>query len=98
MTKIQPAQRNILVEPEESKTTGGILVPEEVNQTKGYYKGRVIEVGHGVRTPEGKIVPLVVEKGDTIFFYKYAPIRVDGKEYMVTLEEQVIAIIKNDKK
>jgi len=93
---IQPLYRNIVVEEIDDKTSK-FYVPETTEQNKGYYKGKVVAVGQGVRNSDGTISPLLVKKGDVILFWKYGPIKVDGKEYMVTLEEQVIAILKNEK-
>ena len=62
-------------------------------------KGKVIAVGPGKRvsspTGEGKYIPIDVEKGDVVLFTKYSPneVKVDGKEYLVIREDDVLAIL-----
>lgn len=94
---IQPTLRNILAEEIVDEPKNGILVPENSNQNKGFYKGKVVAVGQGVRLADGEIVPLIVKKGDIILLWKYSPIKIDDKDYMVTYEENIIAILKNEK-
>ena len=95
MSKIQPLYNNILVEPlREEKKKGGIILPDTVEKERSE-KGKVIAVGFGKRDKEGKRIPLDVKKGDVVLFTKYSPneIKVDGKEYLVIKEDDVLAII-----
>ena len=95
MSKIQPLYNKILVEPlREEKKKGGIILPDTVEKERSE-KGKVIAVGFGKRDKEGKRIPLDVKKGDVVLFTKYSPneIKVDGKEYLVIKEDDVLAII-----
>ena len=58
-------------------------------------KGKVIAVGPGKRDKDGKYIPIDVEKGDVVLFTKYSPneVKVDGKEYLVIREDDVLAIL-----
>ncbi len=98
MTKIKPLGDRVLVEPlgdEGKKTAGGIIIPETVNKERGE-QGKVVAVGGGKRGDDGKLIPLAVKKGDKIIFSKYGPdeIKVDGKEYFIISESNILAIIE----
>jgi len=59
-------------------------------------QGKVIAIGSGKKTNEGKIIPLSVKPGDIVLFTKYGPneIKVDNKEYLIAKEEDILAIIE----
>lgn len=95
MTKITPLSGHVLIEPlREEKKKGGIILPETVEKEK-QEKGKVVAVGLG-NIKDGKRVPPEVKKGDIVLFTKYGPneIKVDGKEYLIAKEEDILAIIK----
>jgi chaperonin GroES len=95
--KIKPLRDHILIEPlkKEEKTKYGILLPETVEKERPE-QGKVIAVGPGKRTEEGKILPLEVKPGQIVLFKKYGPdeIKVDDKEYLIASEEDILAIIE----
>lgn len=77
-------------------TKGGLIIPENAKEKP--YEGEIIAVGPGY-LHEGKRIKLDVKIGDRIVFGKYAglDIKVDGEEYMVMKEEEVlIKIPKGD--
>lgn len=94
---IQPLGDRVLVEAlgedEGKKTKSGIIIPETVSKERGE-QGRVVAVGPGRRTDDGKVLPLNVKKGDRIIFSKYGPdeIKIDGKEYFIISEANILAI------
>ncbi len=94
---IKPLSDHILIEPikEEEKNKAGIFLPETVSKEKSE-QGNVIATGPGKKTDEGKIIPLSVKPGDKVLFQKYGPseIKVDGKEYLIAKEEDILAIIE----
>jgi chaperonin GroES len=94
---IKPLSDHILIEPikEEEKTKGGILLPETAEKERPE-QGRVIAVGPGKKTEEGKIIPLSVQPGQKVLFKKYSPdeIKVDNKEFLIAKEEDILAIIE----
>lgn len=98
-SKIVPLGDRILVKPLSSedikKTKSGIIIPETVSKERPE-QGKVVAVGEGRLTDDGKIVKLRVKVGDTILFSKYGPdeIKVEGEEYIILREEQVLAVIK----
>jgi chaperonin GroES len=95
--KIKPLSDHILIEPikEEEKTKSGILLPETAEKERPE-QGKVIAVGPGKRTEEGKIIPISVKPGQKVLFKKYGPdeIKVDDKEYLIASEDDILAIIE----
>ncbi len=95
--KIKPLSNHILIEPikEEEKTKGGILLPESAEKERPE-QGRIIAVGPGKRTEEGKIIPLEVKIGQKVLFKKYGPdeIKINDKEYLIATDDDILAIIE----
>lgn len=95
--QIKPLYDHILIEPikEEEKTKSGILLPQTAEKERPE-QGKVISVGSGKKTEDGKIIPLEVKPGQRVLFTKYGPneIKVDGKEYLIAKEEDILAIIE----
>jgi chaperonin GroES len=94
---IRPLQDRIIVEriEEETTTKGGIIIPDTVSKEKPQ-EGKVIAVGKGKVTPEGKLLPLDVKKGDLVLFGKYAgsEIKVDGVEYLIMREDDILGVVE----
>jgi chaperonin GroES len=93
--KLEPLDDRIVVEPmeAESKTKGGIVLPDTAKEKP--QKGKVIAVGPGRVADDGKRIPPTVKKGDKVIYAKYggSEIDVDGKEYMILRESDVLAKI-----
>jgi chaperonin GroES len=85
--------RQVLEENAE-KTKSGIFIPDTVQKEKSE-EGVVVAVGEG-RYEDGKLVPLKVKVGDKVLYSKYGydEIKVDGKDYFILKEENILAIIK----
>src|ERR1700746_3080715 len=94
-TKFTPLHDRILIRRvEESETTrGGIIIPDTAKDKR--QEGEVISVGKGKINEEGKVRPLDVKEGDRILFGKYsgAEIKLDGEEFVIMREEEVLGII-----
>jgi len=79
--KIRPLQDRVIVKrlEEEEKTKGGIIIPDTAKEKP--QEGKVIAVGKGKMTEDGKLIPLDVKVGDKILFGKYSgtEIRLKGK-------------------
>ncbi|MCK4503489.1 MAG: co-chaperone GroES [Desulfuromonadales bacterium] len=93
---IRPMQDRIIVErvEEETTTAGGIIIPDTVSKEKPQ-EGKVVAVGKGKVTPEGKVLPLDVKEGDLVLFGKYAgsEIKIDGVEYLIMREDDILGVI-----
>ena len=94
---IKPLSDHILIEviKEEEKTKAGIFLPDNANKEKSE-EGTVIATGPGKKMEDGKIVMMSVKPGDRVLFIKYGPheIKVDGKEYLIACENDILAIIE----
>jgi chaperonin GroES len=94
---IRPLQDRIIVErvEEETTTAGGIIIPDTVSKEKPQ-EGKVVAAGKGKVTPEGKVLPLDVKAGDLVLFGKYAgsEIKVDGKEYLIMREDDILGVVE----
>jgi len=94
---IKPLSDHVLIEPikkiEQTKT--GILLPDTGDKERPE-QGKVIAVGPGKKTNDGKIISLEVKPGDVVLFTKYGPneVKVEDKEYLIAKEEDVLAIIE----
>ncbi|MDP3854710.1 co-chaperone GroES [Phenylobacterium sp.] len=78
---------------EEEKTKGGIIIPDTAKEKP--QEGKVIAVGPGKVTDDGKTLPLAVKAGDRILFGKYSgsEVKLDGEEYLIMKEEDVLGIL-----
>jgi chaperonin GroES len=79
----------------EEKSKGGIILPDTVNKEKPE-QGEVVAVGAGKVLDNGTRQPMSVKVGDKVVFTKYAPheVKIDGQEYLVISESDVLAIIE----
>jgi len=94
--KIRPLHDRIIVErlEEETKTAAGIIIPDSAKEKP--QQGNVIAVGKGKTTEDGKLLPLDVKVGDKVLFGKYAgsDIKIDGKEYLMMREDDVLGVVE----
>ena len=83
----------VKVEEEETKTMGGILLPDTAQ--KKSQKGVVVAVGSGKMTEEGKRLPLEVKEGDEVLFAKYSGTEIEdkGEKYLLLSERDILAIL-----
>lgn len=95
--KLQPVSDHIIVEPQkqEVKTKSGIVLPDTIEKEKPQ-QGKVIAAGPGKMLESGTRAMMQVKAGDIVLFAKYSPteIKVEGKEYLVIKEDDVMAVIK----
>ncbi len=94
--KIRPLADKVLVERVEAQavTAGGIVLPESAKEKP--QRGKIVSVGEGKTNKAGEIIPMQVKKGDEVLFTSYAgtDIKVDGKEYLIMDESDIMAIIE----
>ena len=96
---VQPLGDRVLLRPFKAEdmhthTASGIIIPDTVDKEKPA-QGEVIAVGEG-RFEDGKKIPMRVKKGDVVMFSKYGydEVKVDGEEFYILKEDQILAIIK----
>ena len=94
--KIQPLGDRVLIEPleAEEKTAGGIVIPDTAKEKQ--QKGRVIAVGKGRVSEDGKITPLEVKANDQVLFGRYSgtEIKIGAAEYLIIKEDDILGIIR----
>ena len=94
-TKLRPLHDRILVKriEEEEVRRGGIIIPDTAKEKP--QEGKVIAVGTGKVTEDGKKIPLDVKAGDRILFGKYSgsEVKIDDEEYLILREEDVLGIL-----
>jgi chaperonin GroES len=95
--KIRPLYDRIVVKRVEEKEQmqGGLYIPDSAKEKP--QEGEVVATGKGKRLEDGKLVPLDVQVGDRILFGKYSgsDIRLDGEEYMIMREDEVLGILES---
>ncbi|KKU13460.1 MAG: 10 kDa chaperonin [Parcubacteria group bacterium GW2011_GWC2_45_7] len=93
--QLKPLGSRVVVSPIKEETKGGIILPETADKEKPE-KGKVIACGSGKLLDNGNRAPLEVKVGDTVVFKKYSPdeVKVEGKEYLILEESDMIAIIE----
>ena len=96
---LRPLHDRIIVQrlDEGEQQIGGIIIPDSAKEKP--QQGKVLAVGDGRMTDEGKRVPLDVRPGNLILFGKYSgqEIKLDGSEYLIVKEDEVLAVIDDAK-
>jgi chaperonin GroES len=92
---VRPLHDRIIVQriEEAEQRVGGIIIPDTAKEKP--QQGKVIAAGAGKVKEDGKRVSLDVKAGDLILFGKYSgqEIRLDGEDYLIVREEEVLGII-----
>lgn len=95
--KIKPLKDRVLIKEDinskEKKTLSGIIIPITVDEDKGGKKGEIIAIGEG-HYEDGKLIPMSVKIGDNVLFQWGDKIQIDGEEYYIVRENELLAIIK----
>lgn len=94
--KIKPLEDNILIEPleKEQRSASGIVIPDTSKEKP--QEGRVVAVGPGKTTEEGKLLPVNVRVGDRVIYKKWGgnEIKVEGKEYLMVKGDDILAVVE----
>ena len=97
---VKPLADRILVRRvEESETVrGGIIIPDTAKEKP--QEAEVVAVGPGKLTEEGKRIAMEVKKGDRVLIGKYSgtDVKIDGTEYVILREEDVLGVLAGDSK
>jgi chaperonin GroES len=95
--KVKPLNDRVLVKriEEVQVTKGGIVIPDTAKEKP--IEGRIIAVGPGKMSEQGQRMALQVKEGDKVLFGKYAgtEIKIEGEEYLMMREEDLLAIIED---
>ena len=95
-TKLRPLHDRVLIKrlEEHEERHGSIIIPDSAKEKP--QEGKVIAVGTGRVTEDGKRLPLAVKDGDRILFGKYSgsEVKIDGTEYLIMKEEDILGILE----
>ena len=93
--KVRPLHDRLVVRRIEEKESvkGGIIIPDTAKEKP--QEGEVMAVGNGKILESGTKVPMDVKAGDKVLFGKYSgtDIKIDGKEFLILREDEVLAVI-----
>ncbi|MDR1009346.1 MAG: co-chaperone GroES [Rickettsiales bacterium] len=91
----KPLFNNILVErlDEEARTKGGIIIPDTAKEKPS--RGKVLAVGDGALSDDGKRTPMSVKVGDIVLFSKWGgtEVKFDGNDRIIMKETDILGII-----
>ena len=94
--KIRPLHDRVIVQriAEEEVTKGGIIIPDTAKEKP--QEGKVVAVGAGKVLENGTKLPMDVKVGDKILFGKYAgtEIKIDGEEYLMMREDDILGVVE----
>jgi chaperonin GroES len=91
--KLQPLADRVIVQPieKEEVTKGGIVLPDTAKEKP--QEGKVLAVGPGRLTEDGKRIAMDVKVGDVVVYTKYGgtEIKIDGEELVILRESDILA-------
>jgi chaperonin GroES len=94
-TTLHPLHDRILIKriDETEVRRGGLVIPDSAKEKP--QEGKVLAVGTGTVTEDGRKIPLDVKAGDRVLFGKYSgsEVTLDGEEYLIMKEEDVLGIL-----
>jgi chaperonin GroES len=92
---IRPLHDRVLVKPLESetKTTGGIIIPETAQEKP--QEGKVVAAGPGKKADDGSVTPMDVKKGDRVLYSKWAgtEVKVKNETLMIMNESDIMGVL-----
>lgn len=96
MSTVQPLGDRVLVEAieEETQAVGGIFLPDSAKEKP--MESRIVALGTGGTDKDGNKIEFHVKAGDTVLTSKYGgtEVKVDGKEYKIFSQTEILAVIK----
>ena len=97
---VKPLADRVLVRRIEEQETkrGGIIIPDTAKEKP--QEGEIVAVGPGRMTEDGKRIAMEVKKGDRVLIGKYSgtEVKIDGTEYVILREDDVLGILATPKK
>ena len=97
--KFRPLHDRVLIKvlDSEEKTSGGIIIPDTAKEKP--QEGEVVAVGPGAKNEDGKVAAMDVKVGDIVLFGKWSgtEVKIDGKEYSIMKESDIMGISKSKK-
>ena len=99
--KVRPLHDRLIVkrlEDDAEQQVGSIIIPDTAKEKP--QQGKVMTAGKGKVKEDGGLLPMDVKAGDTILFGKYSgqEIKIDGEEYLIMREDEVLAVMDSKSK
>jgi chaperonin GroES len=95
---VRPLHDRLIVRrlDEGEQKIGGIIIPDSAKEKP--QQGKILAVGDGKVTEDGKRIAMDVRPGNVILFGKYSgqDIKIDGEDYLIVKEDEVLAVIDTD--
>ena len=95
-SKFRPLHDRVVVRrvEEESKTAGGIIIPDTAQEKP--MQGKIVAVGPGARDEAGKLVPLEVKAGDLVLFGKWSgtEVKINGEDLLIMKESDILGVLE----
>lgn len=93
--KIMPLGDRVLVRPVEKDEIrkSGIIIPDTAKEKP--QEGKIVAVGKGKVTEEGKVIPMEVKVGDAVLYGKYSgtEIKIDDKDHLILHQDDILGIV-----
>ena len=94
--KLKPLGDSVIIEPsvvQSDTSPGGIIIPDTAKEKP--QQGKVVAVGPGRTTDEGKLIDMPIKNGDSVIYSKYAGTEYneEGTEYLIVRESDILAIV-----
>ena len=93
---IRPLHDRVVIEriEQDERTAGGIIIPDTAKEKP--MEGKIVAVGPGARSDDGKLHPLDVKVGDRVLFGKWSgtEVKLDGKDFIVMKESDIMGVIE----
>ena len=94
--KLKPLEDRVVVKPQEAetKTAGGIVLPESAKEKP--LMGKVVSTGPGKLLDSGQRGQMSVKKNDVVLYGKYggSEVEVDGTEYKILRESEILGVVE----
>lgn len=95
-TELKPLGDRVVIEAVEQaqQSAGGVILPDTAKEKP--QEGIILAVGPGRKTDKGEVIPMDLKVGDKVIYSKYSgsEIKLDGTEYLIISEKDVLAIVK----
>jgi chaperonin GroES len=97
---LKPLGDRVVIEPmeQDEQTTTGIFLPETAKEKP--QQGKIVAAGPGARKETGERIEMDVQVDDTVLYARYAgtTIKLEGEEYLILKETDILAIVENGDK
>lgn len=95
--KLNPLNSRVIIEPikADDKSSGGVILPETMEEDDGVRRGKVLEVGPGWQAENGDVTSLTVKVGDTVLYSqgRFYKTKLNDKQVLIIRESDILATV-----